>query len=188
MKESVASDKFSVKLLDAHNIFMAKNPELSEMSVRSEPLFGGEAALFLMVFLAGVMGLLAGAFDKEDLNSVGAYIAILVLLLIAASSFRKRKLTTMLDSAGKSVVLHKAGVWSTGLFASTKELTRSEIKQIVIERFAKGYFGGYGVKVITSTGDKVFITNQNLELEDAQKCADGVQEFLNLKEKVVITG
>lgn len=188
MKESVSIDKFSVKLLETHNIFIAKNPELSEMMVQSEPLFGGEAAMFLMVFLAGLMGLLAGAFDKEDLTGVGAYIVILVLLLAAVSSFRKRKLATVIDSVSKVVTLNKAGIGGTGLFASKKEFACSGVKQIIIERFAKGYFGGYGVKLITSQGDKVFITNQNLELEDAQKCAESVREFLNLEEKVVVTG
>lgn len=188
MKESVSIDKFSVKLLDTHNLFVAKADELSQMRIQSEPLFGGEAAMFLMVFLAGLMGLLAGAFDKEDLTGVGAYIVILVLLLVAVSSFRKRKLTTAIDSASKMVTLNKAGIGGTGLFASKKEIACSGVKQIVIERFAKGYFGGYGVKLITSQGDKAFITNQNLEFEDAQKCAESVREFINLEEKIVVTG
>ena len=76
----------------------------------------------------------------------------------------------------------------TGLFSSKKEYTQTEIKQIVVERFAKGYFGGYGVQIISASGDKAFITNQNLELDDAQKCAEGVREFLNLQEKILITG
>ena len=70
MKESVGNDQFSVKLLETHNIFTGKTPELSAMRVQSEPLFGGEAAMILMVVLAGLMGLLAGALDKEDLNGL----------------------------------------------------------------------------------------------------------------------
>ncbi|MFN8382324.1 MAG: hypothetical protein U0V02_10310 [Anaerolineales bacterium] len=188
MKESVSNDKFSVKLLDTHNLFVAKTSEFSQMRIQSEPLFGGEAALFLMVFLAGLMGLLAGAFDKEDLTGVGAYIVILVLLLVAASTLRKRKLITTLNAVSKATVLDKGGVFGTGLLASKKGFAQTEIKQLVVERFAKGYFGGYGVKVITPTGDKVFITNQNLEFDDAKKCAESVREFLNLEEKVVVTG
>jgi hypothetical protein len=188
MKESVENDKFSMKLLDAHNIFTGKTPELSAMRVQSEPLFGGEAAMFLMVALAGLMGYLAGALDKEDLGGVGFYVVVLVLLLSLVSSFRKRKLTTTLDASRKSVVLNKAGVFGTGLFSSKKEYAQAEIKQIVVERFAKGYFGGYGVQVKSASGDKVFITNQNLEFDDAQKCAEGVREFLNLEEKVLVTG
>lgn len=188
MKESVSIDKFSVKLLDTHNLFVAKTNELSQMRIQSEPLFGGEAALFLMVFLSVLMALLAGAFDKEDLTGVGAYIVVLVLLLVVASTFRKRKLTTTLDAGGKTTVLDKAGILGTSLFASKKGFAQAEIKQVIVERFARGYFGGYGVKVITPTGDTVFITNQNLELDDAQKCAESIREFLNLEEKVVVTG
>ncbi len=188
MKDSVGNDQFSVKLLDAHNIFTGKTPELSAMRVQSEPLFGGEAALFLMVSLAGVMGFLAGAFDQEDLNGVGFYVAVLVAVLLIVSLFRKRKLTTTLDAANKTLVLNKAGILGTGLLSSKKELTRTQVKQIVIERFAKGYFGGYGVQIISASGDKAFITNQNLEFDDAQKCAEGVREFLNLEEKVLVTG
>ncbi len=188
MKESVGNDQFSVKLLETHNIFTGKTPELSAMRVESEPLFGGEAAMLLMVALAGLMGYLAGALDKEDMSGVGFYVVLLVLLLSLVSSFRKRKLTTTLDSSRKSVVLNKAGVLGTGLFSSKKEYTQTEIKQIVVERFAKGYFGGYGVQIISASGDKAFITNQNLELDDAQKCAEGVREFLNLQEKILITG
>lgn len=90
MKESVGNDQFSVKLLETHNIFTGKTPELSAMRVQSEPLFGGEAAMILMVVLAGLMGLLAGALDKEDLNGVGFYVVVSVLLLSLASSFRKK--------------------------------------------------------------------------------------------------
>jgi hypothetical protein len=188
MKESVGNDKFSIKLLDAHNIFAGKTPELSAMRVQSEPLFGGEAALFLVISLSVLMGFLAGALDKEDLNGIGLYVSVFVLLLVAYSSFRKRKLTTTLDASGKSAVLKKAGVFGTALFSSQKEFSQPQIAQIVIERFAKGYFGGFGVQIKTSSGEKIFITNQNLELEDAQNCAEGVREFLNLKEKVVIAG
>lgn len=188
MKESAGNDQFSVKLLDTHNIFTAKTPELSAMRVESEPLFGGEAAMLLMVVLAGLMGFLAGAFDNEDLGGVGFYVVLLVLLLSLASSFRKRKLTTTLDSSSKSVILNKAGIFGMDLFSSKKEYAQAEIKQIVVERFAKGYFGGYGVHVKTASGEKVFITNQNLELDDARKCAEGVREFLNLEENVFVTG
>lgn len=188
MKESLGNDKFSIKLLDAHNIFMAKAPVPSMLRVQSEPLFGGEAAMFLMVSLAGLMGFLAGAFDKEDLNGVGFYVAVLVLVLLVISLFRKRKLTTTLDASSKTMILDKAGVFGTGLLSSTNEFTQAEIKQVIVERFARGYFGGYAVQMKSFSGDKVFITNQNLELEDAQKCADGVREFLNLEEKVLVTG
>ncbi len=188
MKESVGNDQFSVKLLETHNIFTGKTPELSAMRVQSEPLFGGEAAMILMVVLAGLMGLLAGALDKEDLNGVGFYVVVSVLLLSLASSFRKRKLTTTLDASRRSVVLNKAGVFGTGLFSSKKEFSQAEIKQIVVERFAKGYFGGYGVQIKSASGNKAFITNQNLELDDARKCAEDVREFLNLEEKVLFTG
>lgn len=188
MKESVGNDQFSVRLLDAHNIFSGKTPELSAMRVQSEPLFGGEAAMFLMVSLAGLMGFLAGAFDREDLSGVGSYVAILVLFLLVVSLFRKRKLTTTFDTSSKTVTVNKAGVFGTGLFSSKKEYAQTEIKQIIVERFAKGYFGGYGVQIKSITGGKVFITNQNLELEDARKCADGVREFLDLEEEVLVTG
>ena len=188
MKETVENKKFSIKLLDDHNIFAGKTPELSAMRVQSEPLFGGEAAMFLMVSLAGLMGFLAGAFDKEDLSGVGFYVVVLVLLLALASAFRKRKLTTTLDDSSKSVIVNKAGIFGTGLFSSQKEYARNDIKQIVVERFAKGYFGGFGVQIKSSLGDKVFITNQNLELDDAQKCAEGIREFLGLEEKVLVTG
>ena len=134
------------------------------------------------------MGFLAGALDREDLNGVGLYATIVVLFLLAYSSFRKRKLTTTLDASGKSVILNKAGIFGTALFASKKEFAQAEVKQISIERFAKGYFGGYGVQLKPISGDKVFITNQNLELEDAQKCAEAVREILKLEEKVLVTG
>ena len=188
MKETVENEKFSIKLLDDHNIFAGKTPELSAMRVQSEPLFGGEAAMFLMVSLAGLMGFLAGAFDKEDLSGVGFYVVLLVLLLTFISVLRKRKLTTTLDESTKFVVVNKAGIFGTGLFSSKKEYARNDIKQIVVERFAKGYFGGFGVQIKSASGDKVFITNQNLELDDAQKCAEGVREFLGLEEKVLLTG
>lgn len=188
MKESVGNDTFSVKLLDTHNIFAGKTSEMSVMRVQSEPLFGGEAALFLVISLSVLMGFLAGALDREDLNGVGLYATIVVLFLLAYSSFRKRKLTTTLDASGKSVIFNKAGIFGTALFASKKEFAQTEVKQISIERFAKGYFGGFGVQIKTASGEKIFITNQNLELDDAQKCAEGVREFLDLKEQVLLTG
>jgi hypothetical protein len=188
MKEFVGNDAFSVKLLDEHNIFAGRASDLSVMRVQSEPLFGGEAAMALMVSLAGLMGFLAGAFDKEDLSGVGFYVVVVVLLLTFFSTLRKRKLTTTLDESGKSVVVNKAGIFGTGLFSSRREFAQADIKQIIVERFAKGYFGGYGVLIKAVSGEKVFITNQNLEFDNAQKCAEGVREFLKLQEKVLVTG
>jgi len=182
MKESVGNDQFSVKLLETHNFLMAKDTAQSAMRVYSEPLFGGEAAMFLMVALAGLMGFLAGALDKEDMNGVGFYVVVMVILLSFVSALRKRKLTAILNSSAKTIVVNKAGILGTGLFSSKKEYAQSEIKQIVVERFAKGYFGGFGVHIKTNLDKKVFITNQNLELDDAQKCAEGVREFLGLAE------
>ncbi len=188
MKESVGNDTFSIKLLDAHNIFAGKTPELSAMRVQSEPLFGGEAAMMLMVVLAGLMGFLAGALDRDDLSGVGFYVVLLVLLLSLVSLFRKRTLTTTLNVSTESAVWNKSGVFGLGLLSSKREFALSEIKQIVVEHFAKGYFGGYGVQIEYASGERAFITNQNLELEDARKCAEGVREFLKLEEKIIFTG
>jgi hypothetical protein len=188
MKESVGNDKYSVKLLETHNVIVEKTPELSTMRVRSEPLFGGEMAIFLMASLSALMAFLSSTDDKALVSSSGFYAVILIMVLLFASLFRKRILTTTLDAAKKRIMFNKAGIFGTALFSSQKEFSQTEIKQIIVERFAKGYFGGYGVQIRSTAGDKVFITNQNLELEDAKKCADGVREFINLEEKILVTG
>jgi len=107
MKESVGNDQFSVKLLETHNFLMAKDTAQSTMRVYSEPLFGGEAAMFLMVALAGLMGFLAGALDKEDMNGVGFYVVMTVILLSFVSALRKRKLTATLNSWDRFVFIQK---------------------------------------------------------------------------------
>jgi|GEM_PF-3473238 len=188
MKESVGNDKFSVKLLETHNMIVAKTPELSTMRVRSEPLFGGEMAIFLMASLSALMAFLSSTDDKALVDSSGFYAVILIMVLLFASLFRKRIMTTTLDAAKKQIIFNKAGIFGTALFSFQKEFPQTEIKQIVIERFAKGYFGGYGVQIKFSMGEKHLVTNQNLDFEDAQKCAEAIREFMKLEEKVLVTG
>lgn len=188
MKETVGNEQFSVKLLEAHNFLVAKNTAQSMIRVNSEPLFGGEMAIFLMVALSWIMASLASDGSKAMFSSSGFYAIILIMLLLGVSVFRKRKLSVTIDAGSGSVILNKAGVFGTVLFSSKRELVQKDIKQIIVERFAKGYFGGYGVQLKPVSGDKVFITNQNLELEDAQKCAEAVREILKLEEKVLVTG
>ncbi len=188
MKESVGNEQFSVKLQETHNFLVVKNLAQSVIRVNSEPLFGGEMAIFLMAALSWIMASLASSGDKAMFSSSGFYAVVLIIFLLAVSVFRKRKLSATFDSGSGLVTLNKAGVFGTVLFSSKRELAQKDIKQIVVERFAKGYFGGYGVQLKPISGDKVFITNQNLELEDAQKCAEAVREILKLEEKVLVTG
>ncbi len=188
MNESVAYEKFSVKLLETHNFLMAKNTEQTVMRIHSEPLFGGEMAIFLMVALSWIMASLASGGDKAMFSSSGFYAVVLIMLLLLASLFRKRKLTSVFDAGGKLMTLNKAGVLGTALFSSKKDMRQADVRQIIVERFAKGYFGGYGVQIKSASGDKLFITNQNLEFDDAQKCAEAVREIFKLEEKVLVTG
>ena len=71
MKESVGNEQFSVKLLETHNFLVVKNLAQSVIRVNSEPLFGGEMAIFLMAALSWIMASLASSGDKAMFSRRG---------------------------------------------------------------------------------------------------------------------